>query len=67
MEHIKNIEKAISNSGITKQHIAKKLDIKYETLRRKLNGQSDFTVNELVTLTEILNINIMEVFKDENN
>jgi ribosome-binding protein aMBF1 (putative translation factor) len=63
----KNIQQAISDSGITKQHIAKKLNIKYETLRRKLNGQSDFTVSELVTLTEILNINIMEVFKNEKS
>jgi len=65
MKHLENINNAINSSGLKKQFIAKKLDIKYDTLRRKLKGESDFTINEVLTLTKLLNINIMEVFKNE--
>jgi hypothetical protein len=41
--------------------------MKYDTFRRKLNGENDFKVSELLTITKLLDINIMEVFKDEGN
>jgi ribosome-binding protein aMBF1 (putative translation factor) len=63
MKHLVNINNAINESGLKKQFIAKSLNIKYDTLRRKLNGESDFTISEVLALTKLLNINIMEVFK----
>lgn len=67
MNYLININKAISVSGLKKKFIAKQLDIKYDTLRRKLNGEQDFKISELQTLTTILNINIMEVFRNEES
>jgi ribosome-binding protein aMBF1 (putative translation factor) len=67
MNYLFNINNAISVSGLKKKYIAKQLNIKYDTLRRKLNGEQDFKISELQTLTTILNINIMEVFKNEND
>lgn len=64
MNYLKNIEKAISKSGLKKSYIADKLNMKYDTFRRKLNGENQFKVNEVLDLTELLNINIMEVFKN---
>ncbi|MDF2606599.1 MAG: BetR domain [Bacillales bacterium] len=64
MNYLNNIQKAISKSGLKKNYLADKLDMKYDTFRRKLNGETDFKVNEVLTLTKLLNIKIMEVFTD---
>jgi ribosome-binding protein aMBF1 (putative translation factor) len=67
MLNLNILKKAISKSGLKKKFIAKSLDMKYDTFRRKLNGENDFKVSELLTFTKLLDINIMEVFKDEGN
>jgi hypothetical protein len=43
------------------------MGIQYDTFRRKLNGDNDFKVNELFNLCKILNINILEVFQNEES
>lgn len=63
--YLENLQQAIKKSGLKKSHIAKSLNIKYDTFRRKLNGESDFKVTELINLCTLLNINITEVFKNE--
>jgi ribosome-binding protein aMBF1 (putative translation factor) len=57
-----NIEKAIQRSGLKRSFIAEKLDIKYDTFRRKLNGETEFKISELLQLAKLLNISITEVF-----
>ena len=64
MNYRNNIKMCISASGLKKSHIAKELDIKYDTFRRKLNGETDFKVSEVLAICTLLNINIMEVFKN---
>jgi ribosome-binding protein aMBF1 (putative translation factor) len=67
MNYLQNIEKAIVKSGLKKKFIAKQLNIKYDTFRRKLNGEGDFKLNEILTLSQILNIKLTEVFKNEES
>jgi DNA-binding phage protein len=59
------LNRAIDVSDTKKKKIARELDIKYDTLRKKLKGESPLTVDELLTITKTININIMEVFKNE--
>lgn len=61
--YLTNIDNLINKSGLKKSYIAKKLDIRYDTFRRKLKGETDFKVTEVINLCTILNIEIMEVFK----
>lgn len=67
MKHLEKIKSAISKSGLKKKFIAEKMNIKYDTFRRKLNGETDFKVSELVQLSTILNIKLTEVFKNEGS
>jgi len=62
MNYLNNINKAISESGLKKKYLAEKLGIEYETFRKKLNGKSEFKISEIINLTSLLKINIMEVF-----
>lgn len=65
--YLKNLNQLIIDSGMKRSYIAKSLNIKYDTFRRKLNGESDFKVTELITLCKIINVNVMEVFKNGKN
>jgi len=67
MNYLGNIEKAISKSGLKKKYIAKELSMRYDTFRRKLNGETDFKVLEILNLVKLLNIKITEVFKNEED
>lgn len=56
-------KKVVSGAGLTMKDVAIKLDIDLSTLYRKMNGQSDFFRNEIITLCEILHIeNPHEIF-----
>ena len=46
----------IKASGLTMEKIAKDIDISLWSLYNKVNGTSDFTVCEMLTLSEILNL-----------
>lgn len=53
--------------GITQDEVAKELDISRVTLRKKENGEKDFTKTEMVKLTEIFkkhnpNLSLEEIF-----
>jgi DNA-binding XRE family transcriptional regulator len=65
MEYLENLKKAIKKSGLKRKYIAKELDINYDTFRRKLKGDSDFKVEELLKLCEIIKIDIKEIFQNE--
>lgn len=62
-----NINKAIIESGLKKNFIAKQLGIKYDTLRKKLNGQTEFKVSEIIQLSKILNISMEVLLNGEEN
>ena len=48
------IKEAIKESGIKKKRIAEKLEITYNSLRRKLKGEINFSKLELEKLNSIL-------------
>ena len=50
----KTIEEAIKKSGLKKVWIAEQLDITYNSLRRKLNGEIKFSKLEIDKLKNIL-------------
>ena len=50
----KTIEEAIKKSGLKKVWIAEQLDITYNSLRRKLNGEIQWNKLELEKLTKLL-------------
>lgn len=56
MVDTQHLEKMISEKGIKKTFIASKLGCTIQTLRRKLLGLSDFTMEEVNILCEILHI-----------
>jgi DNA-binding XRE family transcriptional regulator len=67
MGYVVKVNQLIAESGLKKSFIAEKMGIQYDTFRRKLNGDNDFKVNELFNLCKILNINILEVFQNEES
>lgn len=67
MDYLEVLKNKISESGLTKDYIARALNIKYDTFRRKLKGEHGFKVSELLQLCSILNIKIMEVFENVKN
>ena len=48
------IDKAIKKSGLKKVWIAEQLDITYNSLRRKLNGEIQWSKLELEKLNKLL-------------
>ena len=50
----KTIEEAIKKSGFKKVWIAEQLDITYNSLRRKLNGEIQWNKLELEKLNKLL-------------
>ena len=50
----KNINEAIKISGLKKVWIAEQLDITYNSLRRKLNGEIQWNKLELEKLSKLL-------------
>ena len=48
-------------ANITKEEIAKRLNINITTLYRKFNGESDFTLSELKVVKEILGLSKEDV------
>lgn len=65
MIYLNKLQEFIQDSGLKKQFLAKQLEMKYDTFRRKLKGDSDFKVEELLKLCEILKIDIKEIFENE--
>lgn len=45
-------------NNIKRKDLAKKLGISYNTLTKKLNGQREFGIKEILKIKEILNLDI---------
>ncbi len=63
--YLENIKKLVNESGLKRNYVARVLNMKYDTFRRKLNGETEFKISEVINLCKLLNINITEVFRNE--
>lgn len=54
---IERLQQAINDSGMTMTAIAQKAEMKRETLYNRLAGKGEFTVSEIVGLTNALRLN----------
>jgi len=61
------INEIILKSGIKKQSLAQKLGVTNTTITRYCNGQSSPTVDTLIKISQILNVDISEFFLPINN
>lgn len=50
------LQKIITDSGITKEHIAKKMGLSRYSLYKKLKGEVGFSLNEVVVLSKVLHL-----------
>jgi len=50
------LKEKIRETGLTQAKIADIIGVSHQSINRKINGEKDFTVKEMVTLGEILNI-----------
>ena len=46
----------MTEMGYTRPEFAKAMGLNYQSLNRRLNGTTDFTLTELVTISKLLNI-----------
>ena len=53
----------MAEKQITQKMLADKLDISISTLNFKINGKSNFTLNEAIKISEILGADISKIFK----
>ena len=65
MKH--SLKSIIKDSGITKRALAKKMNITEQSLINKLNGRTKFSITEAFKLSEIFQIDIKDIFFEENN
>ena len=56
MTDTKKINDVITNSGLKKTFIAKKINLSHQALYNKLNGKTEFTLSEITALCGLLNI-----------
>lgn len=53
----------MTENNITQVQLAKLLSISVSTLNQKLNGKSDFTIQEAKKISEILNKEVDVIFR----
>lgn len=56
MVNTQALKEAIETSGVKYGYIAERLGINPNTLRRKINGESDFYVDEMLRLCGLIGI-----------
>ena len=52
------IKELINIEGISKESLAKSLDLKLLKLEKKLNGEEEFYISEMMKIKEIFNLNL---------
>lgn len=57
MTNTRLVEALISSSNVTKEDIAKQLNISCDSLQSKIDGESEFTASEMIILKEALRMN----------
>jgi transcriptional regulator with XRE-family HTH domain len=54
----RNLEAELKRKGVTREQLAKKLNLSINTVSRKMNGESDFSFKEIVKIKAFLEVNI---------
>ena len=54
----KKIKALMTVRNIKRSDLAKELDISYNTLTKKLNGKREFSINEILKIKEIFNMDV---------
>lgn len=57
------VKKLIEERNVTYQEFAKKLGISVRSLQKKLSGEEEFYVSEVIEITEIFDLDIKTVSK----
>ena len=65
MDIIRRIRDCIKNSDMTQKEISAKLGISEDSMVRYLKGTSQFKLDMLIKLSEILQISIVELISEE--
>lgn len=60
MVDLKRLNEKIEDSGMTLKSIAKKADIPYQTLWRKVNGIGEFKASDIVKVSKVLRLKASE-------
>ena len=60
MTNIVLLQKYIEKSGLKKGYIAEHMGLSKQGFHNKINGKTDFSVKEILTLCNLLNISITE-------
>ena len=50
------IKGLLNLKNIKRSYMAEKLDITYNTLTKKLNGEREFTISEIFNMSEVFNM-----------
>ena len=65
--NVRKIKKLLRYNDITYKSLAEELDISKRTIDRKMNLESDFTINEVIIISEMLGIDINElIYKNKH-
>lgn len=60
IEFGKRIKALMELKNIKRSYVAEKIDITYNTLTKKLNGQREFTLLEVKKMKDVLNIDLKQ-------
>ena len=60
IEFGKRIKALMELKNIKRSYVAEKIDITYNTLTKKLNGQSESTLLEVKKMKDVLNIDLKQ-------
>lgn len=60
IEFGKRVKALMELKNIKRSYVAEKIDITYNTLTKKLNGQREFTLLEIIKMKDILNIDLKQ-------
>jgi antitoxin component HigA of HigAB toxin-antitoxin module len=59
----KTIRVLIAERGLKKKDVAAKIDVSSTSFSNKLHGKSNFTLNEIVALSELLGFSVDEALR----
>ena len=60
IEFGKRVKALMELKNIKRSYVAEKIGITYNTLTKKLNGQREFTLLEIIKMKDVLNIDLKQ-------
>ncbi len=60
IEFGKKVKALMELKNIKRSYVAEKIGITYNTLTKKLNGQREFTLLEIIKMKDVLNIDLKQ-------